>query len=129
MTHSIPALRPVETMTFDHDRLARVCDEYGHRAEAYIAFVLTEIETLVLTAAHQRAEPSGLQRSCGDLAKLCDTIGMLTLGNAARAVIDCLDRADTAAQAACLARLVRLGQADGLGKWTLDRGAMPDTVA
>lgn len=133
MTSDIAVLRPAETIAFDHDRLAAVCNEYGRRAEAYIAFVLSEVEALVGAIAHQRGEPQGLRRSCGDLIRLCDSIGMATLARAARAVLDCLDTGDAAALGACTARLLRLGRADGIGGWTLGRDpardAVPETVA
>ncbi len=133
MTRDITPLRPGETMAFDHARLARVCDEYGHLAEAHIAYVLSEIEALVLTAVHQRDDISGLRRSCGDLVRLCDGIGMATLAVAGRALLDCLETGDRAAFGACHARLERLGRPDGLGGWRLDRGtgreSLPDTVA
>ncbi len=133
MTRDIAFLRPVETIAFDHGRLAAVCDEYGHRAEAYVAFVLSELEALVETVAHQRDDPSGLRRSSTDLVRLCDSIGMTTLAAAGRAVLDCLDSGNAPALAACTARLLRLGRPEGSGGWTLGRGAdreaMPETMA
>lgn len=133
MTSDIAFLRPAETIAFDHDRLAAVCNEYGHRAEAYIAFVLSEVEALVQTAAHQRGDRAGLRRSCDSLVRLCDTIGMATLAAAGRAVVDCLGRDDAPALGACTARLLRLGEARGLDGWTLGQGAghgaVPETGA
>ena len=114
MTSDIAFLRPAETIAFDHDRLAAVCNEYGHRAEAYIAFVLSRGGG---AGADRRAPARRPRPACGaaatDLVRLCDTIGMATLAAAGRAVLDCLGRDDAPALGACTARLLRLGEARG----------------
>ncbi|WP_281826579.1 hypothetical protein [Jannaschia rubra] len=130
MTQQIATLHPQETMTFDRARLAAVCDSHGHRAETFIAFVLTEIETLVPTLRAQVAarDGDGLRRSCTDVNMLAASIGMVTMDRASRAVLDCLDRGDATAAMACAARLVRLGRPGTPDGWAMVC-APADTIA
>ncbi len=134
MTQTIATLRPAETVAFDHAKLASICDQYGPRAEAYIADVLTEIEgTLRDVRLQARPDRHGeLTHTCADLADMAASIGMDTLHRAAYAVLDCLARRDSAALTACLDRLVRLSDADSIGGWVVgqtEHDGFPDTVA
>lgn len=130
MTTAIPALRPVEAMTFDHERLAAICDERAEGAEAFLAGVLTEIEALVRTARHQQGDPRGLARSCRRIVELTHAIGMLTMERAARAVVDCVARADAGALPACHDRLMRLSDPRAPRAWAPDTSSRrPDGAA
>lgn len=126
---NVAALHPRETITFDPARLTEVCDAHGTGAESYIAVILDGVEAQIALAASRAGEPGALGRICREIVGLSQEIGMLTMEQAARAVLDCLATGDDhAARAACLQRLLRLGTSGG-GGWEMTRGGDPDTVA
>ncbi|SFJ78842.1 hypothetical protein SAMN04488095_3656 [Jannaschia pohangensis] len=129
MPQTLLALMTPERVVFDHIKLASICDAHGHRAEARLATFLTDIEAKIDQARHLSAEPGGLRRTCEDIVKLADNIGMLSVEYAARGVLDGLAAGDAHATAACLHRLVRLSKSSPADAWSLQEGALPDTVA
>ncbi|MCK0168785.1 hypothetical protein MWU52_14595 [Jannaschia sp. S6380] len=129
MTTAIPALRPIEAMTFDQRKLARICDERAEGAEAFLTEVLTEIEMLIRTARHQCDDRRGLSRSCRRIVELTDTIGMETMHRAAASVMDCLAAHDARALPACHARLMRLGDPRAPRAWASGPSRRPDGAA
>lgn len=129
MTTTIATLRPTETVTFDHGKLAALCDRMGSRAEGFIAGVLADVETLIDTIARDRAATADLSRHCEELAHYADSIGMTKVSRAATAVLDCITREDARATAACIDRLLRLGQPQGTANWTMGSASYPDNVA
>ena len=129
MSAAIAELPFEETMTFDHVRLARVCDRHARDAEAHLASVLTRVETLVREAGTQRGDAAALRRTCSDLRDLAGSIGMITMERAAAAVCDSAASDDARALGACHARLLRLGNPGRTRGWALGRATHPDGAA
>lgn len=129
MTTTIATLRPTETVTFDHGKLARLCDRMGAQAEGFIAGVLADVETLVDAIGLDRKDAARLSQHCTELAHYADLIGMITLVRAAKAVMGCIDGDDTRATAACIDRLIRLGRPQDTANWAMASASRPDTVA
>ncbi|MGB3409306.1 MAG: hypothetical protein WBA67_17620 [Jannaschia sp.] len=110
-----------EIIEFDHDVLADLCARHGTRTEAVIAAALGQVEDLLVLAGLQvdSGEYPGLGRTCRDLLRLADHIGMRTLGHAVEAVQDCLVTRNDAALAACASRMLRLGHPETIAQWTV----------
>ena len=128
MSPAIP-LRPAEHITFDRDRLFQVCDEKGIDAEVFLMDVLSEIETLVEVARAQAEDKVGLVRTCSRLIHRADAIGMVTLRDVARSVIQCLGEGNDYGLRACHARLVRLGRPGAVAEWSFAGVMQPDGAA
>ena len=124
---AVASLRPQERMTFDQVRLAAICDRHGDRAEAFLTTVLTDIETKTRYTDRVRDDAAALRGVCAEICSLAGMIGMMTMEQAARGVLDGLSRSDGNAAAACLARMSRLAQAESDAGWTLHDG--PGTMA
>lgn len=118
----VSILRPREPMLFDHVRLAAICDGYGHRAEAYLATVLGEIEAKVSAARAQADDADALRETCATVATLAQGIGMRTMEHAARGVLNGLDAGRADVTSACLGRMLRLGGPCETGGWGLHSG-------
>ena len=129
MTTTIATLRPTEAVTFDQGKLATLCDRMGPRAESFIAGVLADVETLIDAITRDHAKTADLSHHCFELAHYADSIGMTTVSRAAKAVLDCLARADARTLAACINRLQRLNQPQGNPGWALESATCPTTVA
>ncbi|WP_299814621.1 hypothetical protein [uncultured Jannaschia sp.] len=123
------ALNPAEHITFDRDRLFRVCDDKGIDAEHYLMNALTEIESLVEVAETQANDAEGLARTCSRLMRRAGEIGMVTVEDVARSVIDCLLEGNQYGLRACHARLVRLGRPGAIADWSFARAMQPDGAA
>ncbi|WP_299652184.1 hypothetical protein [uncultured Jannaschia sp.] len=128
MPAAIP-LRPTEHITFDRDRLFRVCDEKGIDAEIFLMDILSEIETLVEIARGQVDDREGLVRTCSRLIRRAEVIGMVTLEEVARSVIRCLGEGNEYGMRACHARLVRLGRPGAVAEWSFAGAMQPDGAA
>ncbi|MEM9796254.1 MAG: hypothetical protein AAF919_07180 [Pseudomonadota bacterium] len=121
MTRTITTLRPAETVAFDHETLAELCETYGEEAEVFIATVLGEIEAHLTKADDEvkLGEHDGLARTCRNLVILAKSIGMRTLDTCANSVLACLASDDQSALSACTARLTRLGHPESFRAWTV----------
>ena len=133
MTHIVAALRPTETIEFDHVRLAALCDEMGADAEAHIAERLAEVEMLIETVSQRDPDDvDGMAIDCIRLGATAQEIGMKTVSRAAWGLRESLICDDRIARDACLRRLVRLNEPRD-GGWTMMSGEtasrQPDTVA
>lgn len=128
-------LRPRERMVFDQARLVAVCDAQGTGAEAFIGGVLDAVERGIAAAAGHAEDPAALARDGAEVARLADEIGMTTMGQASRALLDCLAQTGgdgpgaRTARMACLQRLVRLGRPSGTAGWRVSDDRGPDPVA
>ncbi|SDY29522.1 hypothetical protein SAMN05444004_10168 [Jannaschia faecimaris] len=127
MTNNIVRLRPTETVKFDHDTLAALCASEGQHAETTITNALEEVGTLISVIGTQGGYYEGLHRSCTQLRRVADRVGMTTIHDGAEAVLNCIAQGNRVALAACTARLVRLGEPKQVGDWTMQQ--TPDTVA
>lgn len=127
MTSTIATLRPTETIRFDQSTLADFCSREGFEAERAVTLHLAQIETLIDLVGVQSDHPEGLTRTCADLRDASAQIGMDSVRDGAKAVLECLARGDGTALAACTARLTRLGGPMQGGDWAM--APRPDTVA
>ncbi|KIT16991.1 hypothetical protein [Jannaschia aquimarina] len=129
------SLLPREPMQIDTRRLRAVCDAHGAAAEETIAAALFRIEERLILASWQieKFELGGLRRTATELVDLSGELGLVSLEQAAGAVIEVLDRPDPAQEettlAAVAARLARMGQAGSLGHWDLTGDSGPDGFA
>ncbi|MEM7710256.1 MAG: hypothetical protein AAF264_05790 [Pseudomonadota bacterium] len=120
MTATCTVLTPRTHIDFDEQTLVALCARHGDAAEAHLADLLSQVETLLRLAQSQAEQdhPRGLGRTCEDLLPLARTIGMRSLELAAIGVIDGLASGDPVALAACTRRLMAMGQPDTFHDWT-----------
>ena len=112
-----------EPARFNPSQLELLCDHLGeHRAEAEVAHALERIaKSLVeIGSAKRRADRAALENLLAALVGDARLIGMATLAQAGRHVLDCLDRDDPIALAATLARLERVGDRSIDAIWDLE---------
>lgn len=112
-----------EPAGFNPGQLELLCEKLGEqRAEAEIALALHRLGTRLEDIAPLRraGDHAGLERAMAALVTDARLIGMATLAQAGRNVLDCLDSGDTIALAATLARLERVGDRSLHAVWDLE---------
>ena len=112
-----------EPARFNPSQLELLCDHLGeNRAEAEVAHALERIAKSLaeIGPAKRRADRAALENLLAALVGDARLIGMTTLAQAGRHVLDCLDRDDPIALAATLARLERVGDRSIDAIWDLE---------
>ena len=97
-----------EPAGFNPGQLELLCDRLGEqRAEAEVAYALDRLATLLdqIAPLKQTGDHRALETLLAALVRDARMIGMATLAQAGRHVLDCLESGDTIALAATLARL------------------------
>ena len=117
---AIEKLRMDEPVRLDPDRLVVLYAELGQMAaERLIAAAMEDLAVhlvaVQLAAQDQRVEV--LERASGEIARLARQVGMVVLARVAQDLSDCVTRCDVVAQAAVLARLVRLAERSLTAVW------------
>ncbi|MBF9045770.1 hypothetical protein LSUCC0031_01445 [Rhodobacterales bacterium LSUCC0031] len=112
-----------EPTRFNPGQLEILCDRLGeHRAETEVAHALDRIAKGLTQLG--TPTPNGDWTAVADrvaaLVEDARLIGMSTLAQAGRHVLDCLDQGDPTALAATLARLARVGDRSINAIWDLD---------
>ena len=112
-----------EPARFNPSQLELLCDRLGeHRAEAEVAYALERIAKHLsqLGLDRLRTDRAALEKLLAGLVGDARLIGMATLAQAGRHVLDCLDGDDPVALAATLARLERVGDRSIDAIWDLE---------
>ena len=112
-----------EPAGFNPGQLELLCDRLGEqRAEAEVAYALDRLATLLVQIAplKQTGDHRALETLLAALVRDARMIGMATLAQAGRHVLDCLESGDTVALAATLARLERVGDRSIHAIWDLE---------
>lgn len=118
----IAQLKPTEQVRVDPDQLSGLYADLGEIAAEDI--VCRAMEELALRLAHcerlyRNEEWSELRKSSRSLIAIADQIGMSKLARVANDVTNCIDDKDTAALAATLGRLLRIGEGSLTAIWDL----------
>jgi len=119
---TLAVLRHEEGVRLDPDRLVALYSDLGEtaaeqvmcRAMEELAQRLTEIQRFV-----DEGNVTAMTRCARLLIKAADQVGMLTFARVARDVLRTTEAADRTAQAATLARLVRIGDRSVNAVWDL----------
>ena len=112
-----------EPAGFNPGQLELLCDRLGEqRAEAEVAYALDRLATLLdqIAPLKQTGDHRALETLFAALVRDARMIGMATLAQAGRHVLDCLESGDTIALAATLARLERVGDRSIHAIWDLE---------
>ena len=112
-----------EPAGFNPGQLELLCDRLGEqRAEAEVAYALYRLATLLdqIAPLKQTGDHRALETLLAALVRDARMIGMATLAQAGRHVLDCLESGDTVALAATLARLERVGDRSIHAIWDLE---------
>lgn len=123
MTAGITELPLGEPAGFNPGQLELLCDRLGEqRAEAEVAYALDRLATLLdqIAPLKQTGDHRALEAVLAALVRDARMIGMATLAQAGRHVLDCLESGDTIALAATLARLERVGDRSIHAIWDLE---------
>jgi len=109
----VTQMKPKEAANVDHDRLNELYTQLGQSNAEDI--VCRAMEELALRLTHcdklYRDKAWGdLHKSAKSLVAIADQIGMPAVSSVAGHVTICIDRADTIALAATVARLLRIGE-------------------
>lgn len=112
-----------EPARFNPGQLEKLCDKLGElRAEAEVAFALERLSVRLgeIAMLSRNGQLDGLEGAMAALVGDAQLIGMATLADVGRHVLDCLDTGDRTALAATLARLERVGDRSIHAVWDLE---------
>lgn len=118
----LAVLRHEEGVRLDPDRLVALYSELGESGAERVIFRAMEELAARLSEMLKHADDGRadrLIRSARLLAKVADQVGMATLARVASDVVASAETADGTAQAATLARLIRIGERSLTAIWDL----------
>lgn len=118
----IEKLRMDEPVRLDPDRLVALYAQLGQiGAERMIAAAMEDLAEHLVTMqlAAREGKADVLTHASGELARLATQVGMVLLAQVAGDLSACMARHDVAAQAAVLARLVRIAERSLTAVWDL----------
>jgi len=118
----ISVLHQSEGVRLNPDRVVALYAELGEaRAEAVMCRSIEELAVQIAAAqqAAQAGQAGALVEAAARLARLAEQIGMASLARVAGDVAQTARRGDSAALAATLARLVRIGDRSLTAVWDL----------
>lgn len=118
----LAVLRHEEGVRLDPDRLVALYADLGESAAEQVMCRAMEELAQRLTEIQRFADEGNLAamtRSARLLIKAAERVGMLTFARVARDVLRATEAADAVAQAATLARLVRIGDRSVSAVWDL----------
>ena len=119
---AIEKLRMDEPVRLDPDRLVVIYAQLGQiGAERMIAAAMEDLAGHLFTAqlAAREGQTDVLDQASAEIARLATQVGMVLLAQVAGDLCACLSRNDPAAQAAVLARLVRIAERSLTAVWDL----------
>lgn len=118
----VTLLRQKETVRFDPDRLDELFLQLGqHAAEDVVYRALEELAARLthIERFYRRGATAQMRKCARSLGAIADQLGMQMLARVARDVSDCAEGNDPVAQAATLARLLRIGEVSLTEIWDI----------
>ncbi|MFD2173383.1 hypothetical protein [Rhodobacter lacus] len=119
---AIENLRVDEPVRLDPDRLVVIYAELGEiGAERVIAATMEDLAVHLVAAqlAARDGQPDTLERAVREMVSLATQVGMVLLTRVAEDLLACIARGDFVAQAAVLARLVRIAERSLTAVWDI----------
>lgn len=110
--HQVTEFHKEEPIWLDPDRIIVLYAELGQAgAERVISAAMEDlaVQLVALEAAVLEQRPADVAKAVQALDPLARQVGMVLLARVAADLLDCSERGDRVAQAAVLARLIRLG--------------------
>jgi hypothetical protein len=111
-----------EPVNLDPDRIVVLYAELGQVAAERVLSAAMEdlaVHLVAIQMAVLDRQEQVILRGLDELGRLARQVGMRVLSQVARDLADCVMREDTVAQAAVLARLVRIGDRSLTAVWDL----------
>jgi hypothetical protein len=111
-----------EPVNLDPDRIVVLYAELGQVAAERVLSAAMEdlaVHLVAIQMAVLDRQEQVILRGLDELGRLARQVGMRVLSQVARDLADCVAREDTVAQAAVLARLVRIGDRSLTAVWDL----------
>lgn len=111
-----------EPVRLDPDRIVVLYAELGQVAAERVLSAAMEdlaVHLVAIQMAVQDGRQEVILRGLDELGRLARQVGMRVLSHVARDLADCVLREDAVAQAAVLARLVRIGDRSLTAVWDL----------
>ncbi|MBW6416472.1 hypothetical protein J5Y17_02005 [Celeribacter sp. PS-C1] len=123
----VARLRPDGSVNVDRDRLDQLYDQLGtsgadgvvSRAMEELAVRLSKVES-----SYKRGEFEEMQRAARSMIAISEQIGMVTFAQVAEDVKTLALTEDSTALAACVARLMRIGENSLLAVWDLQGASL-----
>lgn len=113
MPGNVTVLRPKERVRLDAEPIATIYRDLGtNAAEQVVTRALGELALTMAGLAQQvkARDLADLQRQLRRLQRMSEHLGMVSLGQVATEVRNCLDKGDSTAFAAVWARLIRIAE-------------------
>ncbi len=120
--HEVSRLRHVDHAGLDCGRLEEILLTYGEAgAERFLGRTLEDVAVRLnrLERAWRRNDAKLLARGALDLAQVAESIGLVSLGHAARNVGTTATSGDPVAQSATVCRMIRVGEASLMRIWDI----------
>jgi len=121
----VTLLKQNETVRLDPDRLDQLFVQLGeHAAEDVVCRALEELAARLthIERFYRQGEVTDLRKCTRSLGAIADQLGMGMLARVARDVVATTDTGDPVAQAATLARLLRIGEVSLTEIWDTQEG-------
>lgn len=118
----ITKLRPDEPVRLDRDRLEHLYTQLGHSgAEGVVARAMEELAARLsrVEKLFKRGELGEMQRASRSMIAISEQIGMVTFARVAKDVSTLSGSENSAALAATVARLIRIGEGSLMAVWDL----------
>ncbi|MGH1330385.1 MAG: hypothetical protein ACRBBK_05840 [Paracoccaceae bacterium] len=118
----ITKLRPDEAVRLDHDRLEHLYMQLGPSgAEGVVARAMEELAARLskVERLYKRGELGEMQRAARSMIAISEQIGMVTFARVAEDVTRLSDSENSAALAATVGRLIRIGEGSLMAVWDL----------
>ncbi|SLN15613.1 hypothetical protein AQS8620_00294 [Aquimixticola soesokkakensis] len=115
-------LKPEAGVRVDRERLEQLYVQLGHSsAEGVIARAMEELAVRLarVEACYRKGEIDKMARAARSMVAISEQIGLETFAQVSSNVADLSTRGDDTALAACVARLMRIGEGSLIAVWDL----------
>ncbi len=116
----VAKLRPDSAVKVEQDRLEQLYEQLGQSgADGVVSRAMEElaIRLAKVESCYKRGELEEMQRAARSMIAISEQIGMVTFAQVAEDVKSLAMTQDSAALAACVARLMRIGENSLLAVW------------